>query len=209
VTIILNAPRSHLMPRTCTICRHSEREPIERALVAGESYRHIAARFSASTSALVRHRADHLSQALVKSHEIADVARVDTLLEDVRAAEGRAERLYGAAEAILFRALESKDLRTALMAIREARGVMGEARLHMELRGDLTGELDPTPVEEPPKKIMILALPKAPRGKPVQMSSTLPATPERVVAAGVLSPSLEARLTTLGLAPKLSFAGPR
>jgi hypothetical protein len=33
-------------------------------------------------------------------------------LEDVRNAEGRAERLYKAAEAILARALDVKDLRT-------------------------------------------------------------------------------------------------
>ena len=39
------------------------------------------------------------------------------LLEDVRSAEGRAERLFGAARDILERALNVKDLKTALTAI--------------------------------------------------------------------------------------------
>jgi len=34
----------HKMPRTCTICKHPGREPIERALLAGEPYRHISVR---------------------------------------------------------------------------------------------------------------------------------------------------------------------
>jgi hypothetical protein len=55
------------MPRTCTICKHPDREPIERALLAGESYRNIAARFGTSASALVRHRADHLPASLVRA----------------------------------------------------------------------------------------------------------------------------------------------
>ena len=76
-----------------------------------------------------------------EAHEAREVARADSLLADVRNAEDRAERLYGAAEGILERALEAEDLKTALNAIRAAVDVMGEARQYLELRGELTGEL--------------------------------------------------------------------
>jgi hypothetical protein len=61
----------------------------------------------------------------MRAHDAEEVRRADSLLDDVRNAEGRAERLYKAAEAILARALDVKDLRTALQAIRAAADVMG------------------------------------------------------------------------------------
>src|SRR5215469_6421424 len=163
------------MPRTCTICKHPDRERIERALLAGGAYRSIAAQFATSPSALVRHRADHLPAALMRAHDAQEVRRADSLLEDVRNAEGRAERLYNAAEAILARALDVKDLRTALQAIRAAADVMAEGRQYLELRGDLTGEFAAPKVQGPPQKIQVLALPKLPSGQ----------SPERVRISGV------------------------
>ena len=147
------------MPRTCTICKHPDRERIERALLAAESYRNIA-RFGTSPSALVRHRTDHLPAALVRAHDSEEILRADSLLEDVRNAEGRAERLYKAAEAILARALDVKDLRTALQAIRAAADVMAEGRQYLELRGDLTGEFEPKKSQTASQKIQVIALPK-------------------------------------------------
>jgi len=58
--------------------------------------------------------------------------------------------------------LEAKDLKTALVAIRAATGVMGEARQYMELRGELSGELG-TPGQaqfDLHQQIMIMALPR-------------------------------------------------
>jgi hypothetical protein len=129
------------MPQTCTLCKHPRRNDIDRALLAGDSFRHIAAQYGTSTGALQRHKADHLPKTLLKAQAAQEVVRADTLLADVRTAEGRSERLYGAAEGILERALEAADLKTALNAIRAAVDVMGEARQYMELRGELTGEL--------------------------------------------------------------------
>jgi len=163
------------MPRTCTVCNHSEREPIERALLARQPYRNISVRFGLSASALVRHRADHLSAALMRAHDAQEVRRADSLLDDVRNAEGRAERLYKAAEAILARALDVKDLRTALQAIRAAADVMAEGRQYLELRGDLTGEFAAPKVQGPPQRIQVLALPKLASGQ----------SPERVRISGV------------------------
>jgi hypothetical protein len=55
------------MPRTCTVCTHHERDAIDAALVAGESYRSIAQRFAASVHAIGRHRADHIPELLARA----------------------------------------------------------------------------------------------------------------------------------------------
>lgn len=116
------------MPRTCTVCNHPERLEIDRALLDGEAYRHIAARFDTSTGALQRHR-EHLPNQLVKASEAQEVAQADNLLAQVKSLQTRAL-------SILDRADAAGDLRTALSAIREARG-------NLELLAKLLGELQP------------------------------------------------------------------
>ncbi len=119
------------MPRTCTICRHAEREAIDSALVERQPFRHIAAQHKVSTSALVRHFDDHLPPALVAATAAAEVAHADTILAQVQTLRDRALGILDSAE-------ECKDLRTALGAIREARGCL-------ELLGKLAGELQDAP----------------------------------------------------------------
>jgi hypothetical protein len=96
----------------------------------------------------------------MRAHDAQEVRRADSLLEDVRNAEGRAERLYKAAEAILARALDVEDLRTAIQAIRAAADVMAEGRQYLELRGDLTGEFEPKKPQTATERIQVIALPK-------------------------------------------------
>ncbi len=115
------------MPRACTICNHTERAAINAALLDGTPYRHIAARYGTSTGALQRHKDEHLPVALVKAKEAEDIAEADDLLGQVRALQGRALTILDKAEA-------AGDLRTALTAIREARG-------NLELLARLLGEL--------------------------------------------------------------------
>jgi len=129
------------MPMTCRVCGHKKRLEIDRALLEGQSLRDIARRTGTTASSLQRHKAEHLARDLVKAHEAREVARADSLLDDVRTAVGRAERLYGVAEDILEEAREAKDRKTALDAIRVAVNIMAEARQYLELRGELTGEL--------------------------------------------------------------------
>jgi len=74
-----------------------------------------------------RHLQDHISTTLVKAQEAQEVARADTLLDQVRSIQNKALAVLTAAEA-------AGDLRAALGAIREARG-------NLELLGKLTGEL--------------------------------------------------------------------
>jgi hypothetical protein len=114
------------MPRPCSICSHEDREEINRDLLAGETLRDMARRYATSKDALARHR-EHLPVHLTKASEAQEAAQADNLLEQVKSLQGRALVILDKAEA-------SGDLRTALSAIREARG-------NLELLAKLLGEL--------------------------------------------------------------------
>ncbi len=115
------------MPRTCTVCAHPECDQIDAALVAATGYRDIAGQFGVSKSAVQRHQQGHLPAILAKAKEGQEVARADSLLDQVRELKDRALAILGRAE-------EAGDLRNALAAIREARG-------SLELLSRLLGEL--------------------------------------------------------------------
>ncbi len=115
------------MPRTCTVCGHPQRPAIDRALVEGLPFRHIASRFDTSTAALQRHKADHLPGHVAKAQEAAQVADADDLLKQLKA-------LRNKAISILQQAEKAGDFRTALMGIREARGCIETL---MEVEGEL------------------------------------------------------------------------
>jgi transposase-like protein len=120
------------MPRRCTVCDHPESHSIDEVLVTGAPYRSVAKRFGLSESAVYRHKTEHLPAHLLKAREVEEVARADSLLEQVR-------HLQAHALDILERAEKTGDLRTALAAISQARG-------NLELLGKLAGELDERPV---------------------------------------------------------------
>lgn len=115
------------MPRTCTICTHESRRFLEEALIAGRSLRDIARQWRVSKDALARHKAKHLPKHLTEAKEAEVVARADDLLDQV-------QRLRDRALGILDQAETAGDLRTAVSAVREARGCV-------ELLGKLAGEL--------------------------------------------------------------------
>ena len=71
------------MPMKCRVCGHKKRLEIDRALLEGQSLRDIARRTGTTASSLQRHKADHLAKHLVKAHEAREVARADSLLDDV------------------------------------------------------------------------------------------------------------------------------
>jgi hypothetical protein len=119
------------MSRTCTICTHDERHAINVALVQRDPYRHIARQWDVSTGALQRHAKEHLPELLVKAKNAVEVAEADDLL-------GRVEALQRRTLAILESAEETGELRTALSAIKEARG-------NLELVGRISKELDERP----------------------------------------------------------------
>ena len=115
------------MPRTCTICTHTDKEAINQELVSGASLRNIAKRFDTSAPALFRLKQDHMPASLALAKEAEDVAQADGLL-------GQLVDLQDKAMSILGKAEEAGDMRTALMALKEARATM-------ELVGKVTGEL--------------------------------------------------------------------
>jgi hypothetical protein len=64
------------MPRTCSICERSDRQPIEEALRAGESFRRLSIRFETSAAALYRHKISHMqSTATTDQHKETDAAQ--------------------------------------------------------------------------------------------------------------------------------------
>ena len=119
------------MPRTCTCCTHPERAAIDAALLANAPLRDIARQFNVSKDALQRHR-EHIPATLAKAQEAREVANADDLLGQVKSLQARAMGILATAESTL-------NLRTALAAIREARGCI-------ELLAKLTGELNENPV---------------------------------------------------------------
>jgi hypothetical protein len=120
------------MPRICTVCEHMEKDVIDRALVGSASNRSVASLYDVSEAAVRRHKANHLPAKLVMAEKAAEVVEADNLLDQVKGLQCRAI-------AILDKAEEGGELRTALSAIREARG-------NLELLAKLLGELDERPV---------------------------------------------------------------
>ena len=115
------------MPRTCTICGHKKRSAIEKAILAGEALRTVADRWSVSKTSLIRHKGDHLAAALVKANGAAEAAHGDDLL-------AKLESIESEARGILKDAKKAKDLRAAVMAIRELTRLVD---LLARLRGEL------------------------------------------------------------------------
>ena len=117
------------MPRVCTICSHEERKAIDTALLSGESYRHIAARFDTSTSSLQRHK-DHIPQHLAKASEAAEVVQADGLLDRLQSLNTETMQILREA-----RSSRQPDNELALKAI-------ARAEKQLELQAKLLGELN-------------------------------------------------------------------
>ena len=132
------------MPRPCSICQHPQRSEVEQALIDGEPFRVVAARFGTSTSTLQRHKA-HLPAELVRAKQAAEVSQSDDLLQKVANLENDARRIQRKAE-------KAGDLRTAVSAIRELTRVI---ELLAKLRGELQAQ--PTTINVQVIAPMILA----------------------------------------------------
>lgn len=157
------------MPRTCSVCNHSQREEIEKALLSGESFRNIAKRTGTSPTALFRHKSDHLAASLVQSKEAADIASADSVLRSVRDQIDQIRRLDDAAEEVLLQAKRSLDLRTALSAIRELANLHREKRATFELVARITGELEQAKREQNWGGMVLIVPPRLPSNAPAQL----------------------------------------
>ena len=119
------------MSKPCSICRHKKRAEIDKALVARETFRGVAAKYGVSKSSLLRHYDDHLPASLVKAQDAKEAAEADALLAQMIS-------LRDEALGILEKAKEAEDLSTALNAIRVTQGTV-------ELLGKLAGQLRDAP----------------------------------------------------------------
>jgi len=119
------------VPRACTVCTHPDLEAINRALVEGTPNRRIASQHDVTERAVRNHKANHLPETLAKAQEAEEVAQADDLLGQVQDLQARTLAILEAAEG-------SREHRTALAAIREARS-------NLELLAKLLGELDERP----------------------------------------------------------------
>jgi hypothetical protein len=115
------------MSAVCRVCIHPDRARIDEAIVAREPHRSIASRFNLKPSSVSRHKRNHLARALIRAREAQEAAHGESLLGQVKDLASRAIGILNEAEG-------SGDGRTALLAIREARGCL-------ELLGKATGEL--------------------------------------------------------------------
>ncbi len=115
------------MPRTCTVCTHSERADIDQALLGGQPLRDIAGRFGTSRSALLRHKKADIPATLAKAKQEEEV-RAETLYDRLKAINRETAE-------ILAEARESGSLGIALAAINRV-----ERQLELEAR--LLGQLD-------------------------------------------------------------------
>lgn len=160
------------MTRPCTICTHLCRPEIDAALVAGEAVDVLARHYPPlSATALRRHKANHLPDALLHARDVAEVARGDDLLAQVRDLHARALSVLGTAES-------TGELRAALGAIREARGCV-------ELLAKLMGEIQDAAT------VNILVSPEWRRVQAVIVEALRPYPDARAAVAGRLT-ALEA-----------------
>ena len=154
------------MPRTCTVCHHTQRAEIDAALVAGASYRNIAEQFSLSLAALARHRSEHIPAAISQSQEAREEAQALDVVKQLKA-------INGASLAILAEARTSGNAETALKAI---------DRIHrqIELQAKLLGDLDERP------QVNILIAPEWLAVRTALLAALLPYGEARAAAASAL-----------------------
>jgi transposase len=101
------------MPRTCLACSSREREAIDKALVAGESYRNISRHVSISPAALFRHK-NHVANAIGKAQAEHEERLSETLVDEMRRVQRKAWELLARTESV-------GDHRGSIVALREVR----------------------------------------------------------------------------------------
>jgi hypothetical protein len=132
----------NFMPQSCTVCRSEKRPQIDEALLRNEPFRSIAARFGKSATALVRHKASHLTAALVAAKQAHDTEYAGTVFERLRG-------INGETIAILREARAASNPALALMAV-------GRIEKQLELEAKLLGQLNDPPARGP---VLVVVMP--------------------------------------------------
>ena len=112
--------------KTCFICRHSERQAIEKAIIERVPYREIGERYGFSTNAVSGHKR-HMAEKIAAGQKAIDVSAASVLLEECQAMKRKSLQLMAKAE-------KAKDIKTAIAALRAQKDIV-------ELLAKVCGEL--------------------------------------------------------------------
>lgn len=146
------------MANVCTICRHKNVAEINTAPIDSQSLRSIAARWSISKTALIRHKKEHLPAHLSAAAEALDFANASDLIERIKALEAETKAIL--AEERTSRApvkcpccsevvqVRSGSSETALRAIAR---LESQVRLAGEVLGALSARLSVTVTVKTPE----------------------------------------------------------
>lgn len=119
------------MPMACSVCNHSDRPAIDKALATGQAKRRIAADYELSESAVHRHFDEHLPARIVKAQERQDVREALDIVTQLKA-------INSASIEVLKMARTSGDGELVLKAC-------DRVLRQVELQAKLLGELDDRP----------------------------------------------------------------
>jgi hypothetical protein len=114
------------VPKSCTICASSQRSVIEKDMLT-DSLREVARRHKTSKDIVHRHR-KHLQIATTAAAEARGPEHGEEVLAQLKELNSKARALVAKAET-------AGDARTALLGIRELKGLL-------ELQAKLTGQLE-------------------------------------------------------------------
>ena len=120
------------MPRNCSVCAHESRDAIEDAFIEGISKRRIASQYGLTERAVRHHIREHLPPLLSLARDAERAARADSLLDRIEALQSTTLDVLEAVE-------KEKNYPVVLRAVREARA-------NLELIGEVTKELNRTPI---------------------------------------------------------------
>lgn len=98
----------------CSICAHPQRGEIEKAIVSGVPYRHIASQYGAGYKSINRHAKNHMQIVIAPPIEVP--APIDATKELIDCL-GKVKQILGEAE-------QKEDLRLMLACIAEARQLL-------------------------------------------------------------------------------------
>ena len=115
------------MGMTCSICRHPEREQIDKAILAGDSMRNIAKRYGSTEATIHRHK-KHLPEYLILAKEAEQATRADDLMQDLQDLRERALSLLQQAE-------DAGNYNACV-------GLIAQARKTIETLAEVRGELN-------------------------------------------------------------------
>lgn len=118
--------------RRCTVCGHPDRPAVDQAIINHRPFRRIAAQFSLSLNAVIRHHEQHIPEVLARAKDEADVRHAIDLAQQLKA-------INGAALQVLADARRSGDAELALKAI-------DRVQRQLEMVAKIAGDLDERPI---------------------------------------------------------------